>query len=463
MVTIAAGALQPSESLSIALLGFDAVAFSSMGALLVRRRAGPSIGWLLALMGPALVATFSGFLFGALRTIEFGPDDPPAMVLSLMAGLLLYPTLGALALVALLFPDGRLPRGRALLAFGLLAGVLAAGLVMTAVKPGPVEVGLANNPLGIDDPLFAELGSVGLAIAPLALMLLIGLAVVVVGSRFRRARGITREQFRWFFAAAALLAVLLPVSFADSAFLGDDGFSVFDVLAVGSIALLPISIAVAVLRYRLYDLDTLINRTLVYGSLTAILAGVSAVTVGVLERLFRRAAGESSDLTIVVSTLIVVTAFAPVKARLQALVDRRFKEARDPTIALATFTTEVRNRIGPLDADRVLTRLLAVAAETCAAPGGTVVIRRAGTVRAVATTGEWGGASAVDALVTTADATVILSLAPRTGMWPSLPRDRAAIEAALVAVVTELGWDPVVAAPVAEPAAAGVAETPAPA
>ena len=137
---------------------------------------------------------------------------------------------------------------------------------------------------------------------------------------------------------------------------------------------LPIAAGVAILRYHLFDIDLIINRTLVYVTLTAILAGIYTASVTLMQRRFIAVTGERSDAVFVLTTLVVVVVFTPVKNALQSIVDRRFKEVRDPTAPLAAFVARLQDGLWRLDPDLVVKRLLAVSVDSLAASGGVVAL-----------------------------------------------------------------------------------------
>jgi hypothetical protein len=141
-----------------------------------------------------------------------------------------------------------------------------------------------------------------------------------------------------------------------------------------AIAGIPAAAGVAVLRYRLYDIDTIINRTLVYGLLTAVLAGLYAASVGLMQRIFQAVTGETSDAAIVLTTLLVVTAFTPAKNALQQLVDRRFKDPRDPGIRLAAFVKALGDRLWSVDPDAAAEHLLNEVVDAYGAKGGRIEV-----------------------------------------------------------------------------------------
>lgn len=239
-----------------AIIAADAVAFASMGALIVRRQPTNRLGALLALAGPAMVLTFLGYLVGAIRVEQAGLDDPLGRLFAWVGANAFWPTFALFGAIGLLFPDGKLPspRWRPVVRTTLVA--LGVSLVVLAVVPGPVGEGLGDNPFGIDHPAVAALAGIANLVALLSTLLIIVFAAVGVGLRFRRARGMARQQLKWFLAAVALFAALLPLSFIDTEFMAEvNGFTPFDVTAMSSIALIPLAVAIAILRYRLYAID----------------------------------------------------------------------------------------------------------------------------------------------------------------------------------------------------------------
>jgi hypothetical protein len=168
--------------------------------------------------------------------------------------------------------------------------------------------------------------------------------------RFRRSRGVERQQLKWFVYAGvlAVATVVLPGS----------GSAVAPVLQMLTIPLLAVAAGVAILRYRLYDIDRIINRTIVYGALTATLVGVYVVTVVLLQWALRSLTGGESQLAIVASTLAVAALFNPLRRRIQTLIDRRFYRRKyDAAKALAAFSAKLRDET---DLDSLSDELLAV-------------------------------------------------------------------------------------------------------
>jgi len=245
------------------------------------------------------------------------------------------------AMLFLFFPDGRLlsPRWRPV--FWLVILTTCATMVSDALSPvldDPPFRGEAN-PLGVDAPsaLVETLSNVGWSGMAVGLLL----AAVAMILRLRRSRGVQRQQLKWIAAAAAIL----PLSSAAgvvSFYLGYE--KVGGLLTIFSFLPVLFAAGYAVLRYRLYDIDVVINRTLVYGSLTVTLALVYFGGVTVLQRLLAPVVGQDGQLAIVASTLAIAALFNPLRRRVQAFVDRSFYRSRyDARKTLETFSSRLRD------------------------------------------------------------------------------------------------------------------------
>jgi hypothetical protein len=195
----------------------------------------------------------------------------------------------------------------------------------------------------------------------------------------------------------------------------------------------PLSILVAVLRYRLYEIDTLINRAVVYGLLTAILAGGSAAAIAVMQRVFSGVIGPGSDLTIILTTLVVVSTFDPIKKRVQALVDRRFKEVHSPAATLEAFLADLRGSFGRPEADRTLRLLVAAVAQAYRAAGVEARVVEGSAPERVLRSGKPSGEQGMVATSSSGDLRVTLSVFRAD---PSL--EATALERALAAVLLEI-------------------------
>lgn len=160
--------------------------------------------------------------------------------------------------------------------------------------------------------------------------------------------------------------------------------------------LIPATIGISILRYRLWDIDLIINRTLVYVPLTAILAGSYAASVTLFQKLFTALTGDKSDVAVVISTLILASLFTPVKNGLQAAVDKRFKETPDPTARLKVFTDQVKSVVQVLDYERIVQKLLSEAVAAFGARGGAVYLGSEDKPRMTYKTEEWDGEAKVE-------------------------------------------------------------------
>jgi hypothetical protein len=225
-------------------------------------------------------------------------------------------------------------------------------------KPGPLGHGLGANPLGVAPAkgLVQVVGDAsGLLFPALVVLLLASLLL-----RFRRARGDERQQLKWFTFAAALLVILTPTlgTLVEHIRLPLVGSAYFALVA----SMIPVAVGVAVLKYRLYDIDRLINRTLVYGLLTALLGAVYAGIVLVLGQRFGGLGAAPPSWAVAGATLAVAALFRPARRRIQQLVDRRFNRRRyDAARTVEAFSTRLRDQV---DLDTLSTELLAVVDQT---------------------------------------------------------------------------------------------------
>jgi MFS family permease len=314
-----------------------AIVFSAVGVLVASRHPGNATGWLFIGAG---VATGLGTLAGSYADdwVAGGYDGSRRLgetaawygTLSWIPFILVPCTF-----VPLLFPDGRLlsPRWRWV---AWCAGAGIAGIfITTGLTPGPLEdQPQLDNPYGVDTALLEPL--TGLSVLLLAIGIVGSAASAVV--RFRRAHGERRQQMKWLALAGTVVAITVPVSVAGSDVWGDAAVNIACMVAVLG---LPIAAGIAILRHRLYDIDVVINRTLVYGALTATLGAAYLVLVLLISLAVGR-----SGLAVAVSTLAVAALFGPARARIQAGVDRRFYRRRyDATRTLEAFGGRLRDEL----------------------------------------------------------------------------------------------------------------------
>jgi hypothetical protein len=357
--------------------GFAVVvlSFPLVGLGILVRQPRNRIGWLLS--GVGLAWTLPGLVDAYAHwglVVDPGSLPGSEVAAAINEGTWVFGILAMGVYLVLLFPDGHLPspqwRWVAWVA-GAAALVVPLGI---ALSPGGLEeapvVGLVN-PLATEEltPYALALTAVGLPLVPLCIVA----AAVSLALRFRRSAGTERQQITWLATAGALVAALFAVTLgvtlvAEIAAGGGSGpgrlaaiASVLQEASILSFLLLPLAIGAAILRYRLFDIDLVVNRALVYGSLTALLAGVYLGSVLLLQLLLQPLT-EQSDLAVAVSTLAVAAAFRPARRRIQAAVDRRFYRRRyDAAQTLAAFTGRLRHRV---DLDAVGAELTQAVRET---------------------------------------------------------------------------------------------------
>jgi hypothetical protein len=328
------------------------------GAVIASRLARNPVGWCFLAMGVGMALAISSSVYAELGIDTRHGPLPADDVAAWFSNWIFIPVIFGVPLYLLLvFPDGRFlsPRwGR--VGIGL-AAVVALASVALAFKPGEIE------PIGLENPLAfgGTAGELMTALDSLTNVLALpgfGLAVAGLVVRFRRSRGVERQQLKWFTYVAAFVGIGLAGSI-----LVPGGWPADLLFFVGLAALagLPVAASMAILRYRLYEIDVVINRTLVYAALTATLAGAYLGCVLLLQ-LALSPLTEESDLAIAGSTLAVAALFLPARTRIQAAVDRRFYRRRyDAARTLEGFGSRLRDQI---ELDALGGELRQVVAET---------------------------------------------------------------------------------------------------
>jgi hypothetical protein len=338
------------------LLVVAMVSAATAGAVVASRRPAHPVGWLLLAFTVLLVATGVAAAYGPYGLLARPGALPVAGVVAVYYPPFAVASLACLALVLLLTPTGSLPSAHwRWWAWISVAVPIAFLLVVTlGPKPSPEQYQPLDSPFDFD-----AFGGVVLVIDQLAQAVTFLAMVVAAGSlvvRFHRARGVERQQLRWVALAAGLVAAgaalaLVGLALGTSALIGS-------VTAQAFVALLPLAIGAAILRYRLFDLDRIISRTLAYGLLTVLLGGGYALVALVLGQLL----GQDSSLVVAAATLAVAAVFQPARRRIQAAVDRRFNRRRhDAAQKIAAFSGRLHQQI---DLDTLTTELLAVVEET---------------------------------------------------------------------------------------------------
>lgn len=344
--------------LPAAALGLAAISFATVGAVLVSRLPTNPIGWLLA---------SGGFWFGLANPgtsvwnygLAHSGGVPGAVWFVWLSQWTWAPAIGAILLLLLVYPTGRLLSRRwrpEAAGATLLIAILSFGGAFGQWTGGQFPVA---NPLAIIGPV-PDLLSV--VLAPLVILVVVS-AIASLAIRYRRSAGIERAQLKWF---VAVVAISLPAFLIGTGLFGTNGLAgviatVFTLLAFIGFALLPVAIGIAVLRYRLFEIDRLISRTIAYGVLTAI---VGALFVGVILLLQAILAPltNSNEFAVAGSTLLVAGLFQPLRRQIQRLVDRRFNRARYDAERTATaFAERLSNEV---DFERLRAEILSTVAAT---------------------------------------------------------------------------------------------------
>jgi hypothetical protein len=327
------------------------VPFAAVGALLAIRRPRTSIGWLLLAQG-WMFAIILAPVTATVRQFADGSFDGPSGILAAIQGGSGPATFYLYAVLATIFPTGRLPAGRwgwlgrAALAAGL--ALVLAGFVtpMINVSFATVEAKVAvRNPIALF-PDLAIWRVITLDTTFFPIVVLVAAAAVSLLVRLRHARGTERQQLRWFAAsiAFAVAAVAFGVTIS-TLFPGSSETGLAWVLVILAFSATPIAVGLAVLRYRLYEIDRIISRTLGWALVTGLLGATFAGLVVGLQALSTRVTG-GNTLAVAASTLVVAALFQPLRRRVQGAVDRRFNRARyDARHTTDTFARHVRNEL----------------------------------------------------------------------------------------------------------------------
>jgi hypothetical protein len=349
-------AVAGGNPVAVASAGMGTAAFALIGATIVARLPGNRIGWVMCGVGVAFAVHR---LTASYAVAGFHRGWPAADWSAWYGSLGFTPSfLLAFVLLPLLYPDGRLPSPRWRPVLWAVALMLVSATVLAFTEPTLDPGGLGTI---VDNRFHTEALNflapvVGVTVAiGFAACLFGGVAAIVV--RFRRSSGGERQQVKWFLAAA----VLPPVGFAVSTLPVLDPYQehLWGAMVVG----LPVAIGIAIFRYRLYEIDRLISRTVSYALVLATVAGIYIVGVVGLSTALRAVAGQApSDLVVAGSTLVAAAAFTPARRRIQRAVDRRFNRSRyDSQRTIEEFATRLRDDV---HLDALVAELRYVAAET---------------------------------------------------------------------------------------------------
>jgi hypothetical protein len=410
--------MEGTEGTPLAYVGV--LAFSIVGALIVSSHPRHLVGWIFCLCG--LAAGVSSVTTAYAELGAAVPGSLPALDfinavsgVTFLMGFFLPTSIGLL-----LFPDGRLLSRRWRFAvYGAVGGPV---LQFVGVLVGDrTTIGYVLETAGIAAIVLAALAAAG------SLLL-----------RWRHASGDVRQQLKWVGVASAvvflvLVTVVIVVAFRPA--LIEEAFLYFSL----AYACVPVSVGIAILRYRLYDIDLLINRAIVYVSLTGVLAGLYAGSTALVQRVFVALTGQRSDAAIVVSAFLLATIFTPARNQLQAFVDKRFKDPRDLWRLMEALEHDVESVVGILSGRRLAQRLLDDAREGTGAIGGALYLDAEAPNRPTLICGSWDGISALSVpLRTGVDKLGQLALGPRRGGAEFGTRERERLQKAADIVTVAL-------------------------
>src|SRR5215203_4085237 len=351
-----------------------AVGYSTVGAVAASYRPENPVGWVLCSIGLSWGVAHFTSEYATYALLAAPGSLPAAEAAAWVYSWVWVPGLGFIVFLPLLFPSGRLPsaRWRPFAWFSVL--LVAAGTIMAAFSPGP-GVGLSvRNPLGMESlpDLNEELQALMFALIFVASASLVG--------RLHHARGVERQQIKWVAYAGALgggasLPTYTVLEAVDLRWLHMVGY----VPALVGILGVPTAVGIAILRYRLYGIDILINRTLVYGILTAMLVAVYFGGIVLLHGMFVALTSEKSTLAVVASTLLIAALFTPLRHRIQSFIDKRFYRSKyDARRTLEAFSATLRDET---DLEALNNDLVSVVRETMQ-PAHVSLWLRSGTVSA---------------------------------------------------------------------------------
>jgi hypothetical protein len=362
------------STISDMLVFVSFLAFPIVGALIASKHPRNPVGW-ICLADGLLWMLIDTFEYYSTYGVTQGRSVPFPEAIAALNNWLWVPTVGLVGTyLLLLFPDGKLPSKRWRPLAWLSGAVIVLLSIIGVLAPGPLQnLGEVRNPFGLE--ALPWLQDAGYAVLPLLPVCMLASAASLV-MRYRRTGGAVRQQIKWIAFAASLMGVLYlgimstgiliwllsapgrPSDLGTRSLWG----ALLEDVGVLSFAGVPVAIGFAVLKYRLYDIDLIINRTLVYGALTAALVAVYMGSIVVLQGLVRALSGQESQLAIVASTLAVAALFNPLRHRIQAFIDRRFyRNKYDARKTLEAFSSKLRDET---DLEALRGNLVGVVRET---------------------------------------------------------------------------------------------------
>jgi hypothetical protein len=316
-----------------------AVGYSTVGAIVASRLPDSLVGWLFCAIGLSFAVVHFSAEYATYALLAPSRSVPGGEAFAWLTSWVGIFGLGLVVFLDLLFPNGRLPSARWRWFARFTAIALLAATILSALSPDLIISSTLDNPLGVEG-----LPDIIRAIEAFMYALIVVGASSMLG-RLRYAGTIERQQIKWF--AYATVVVISGVILKNTLYPAVGVTWVWWVglilTAIGVVSS-PIAMGVAIFRYRLYEIDIIINRTLVYGSLTAALVALYFGVIVVLQSLFVVLIGEKSTLAVVASTLVIAALFTPFRRRIQSVVDRRFYRRKyDARKTLESFSTQLRN------------------------------------------------------------------------------------------------------------------------
>ena len=338
--------------------------WSVVGALIATRQPRNRIGWLILGVGLATTISLLGQSWALLSLASFGGTLPGTTLGAWLTWLFLSALAVALLFVPLLFPDGAPPSPRWRPVLFLATGAIVIQALGTVMMPGPIgDLEGFQNPTGIPGLASIALGMID--VGGLLLLLCLPFSVLAPIRRFRRGSAIERQQLKWFGSVSGLAGLGLLGATTLPQPLGVMSWMAMTV----AIGLVPVAIAAAILRYRLFDIDRLISRTVAYAIVTAVLALTFVGTNVALQAVLADLTGSSTLIT-AAATLMVAALFQPLRRRVQRAVDRRFDRDRvDAELVAERLAGEIRDQV---DLDRLRGAIVG-AVEDAVAPAGSGV------------------------------------------------------------------------------------------
>ena len=331
----------------LAMVGFliAGLTWASIGALLVIRRPGNAVGWLMVPVG---VGNTLSQLTAAMTFAFVAQGTAEGERLAQFAGwaTVLLQLVGIFQIaIGFVFPSGRTQSRRWAWFMGMYWAMAIVFLVISLSQPGPLQlVPTLQNPFGFGPDLRGDRPIAPILAIP-TLIVLAGLGISMV-SRYRSAARVERQQLKWFVLALGLSTIALGILFIDAVILNRPADTIGLTVYVFAGAVVPVAIGIAILRHHLYDIDRVVSRTISYACVSIILGAIFLAGVFGGQTALAGVLGDNSSLVVAGSTLVTFALFQPVRRHLQALVDRRFNRARyDADQVMAAFADRIRAEV----------------------------------------------------------------------------------------------------------------------